>query len=159
MRVRLLIQIPPSTLFLFQRCKMKFYGHYWKLPIKILYNSASIRTAFGFRIRYVRTWWLFHKMLFKMWSRQKMQNKNLATFCEELVDVHMDVTLLDSWQVGLGILQACFFSLGKKSSVWVRCALWYHSFFNLKDFFHEPNGSRHQEALSLSRHPRACLSN
>lgn len=46
-----------------------------------------------------------------------LQNKNLATFCVELVDVHMDVTLLDSWQVDLGILQACFFSLGKKSSV------------------------------------------
>lgn len=37
-----------------------------------------------------------------------LQNKNLATFCEKLVDVHMDVTLLDSWQTGLGILQACF---------------------------------------------------
>lgn len=39
-----------------------------------------------------------------------LHNKNLATFCEELVDLHMHVTLLDSWQAGLGILQACFLS-------------------------------------------------
>lgn len=37
-----------------------------------------------------------------------LHDKNLATFCEELVDLHMHVTLLDSWQAGLGILQAYF---------------------------------------------------
>lgn len=47
-------------------------------------------------------------------QKMMLQNKNLATFCEELVELHMDVTLLDSWQAGLGILQACFLQERKK---------------------------------------------
>lgn len=37
-----------------------------------------------------------------------LQNKNLATFCEELADLHMNVTLLDSWKAGSGIFLASF---------------------------------------------------